>query len=263
VLRDLYHHRAYIWQSAIADVRHRYAGSAGGVLWNIFQPLALIIVFSVVFTSVIDRAALSGVEGHVSYAVYLCSLLLPWIALSDCLNRGTSALTGSAALLRRLAIPESVFTAKTAVSAAIGLVISFTLFLIIAVTALGLTPHWTWLLLPIPMALLMILGFGVAMALGTLHAFIRDTALLVTIMIQVGFWSYPIVYDASFLPPWAAQLVSWNPVAPYFDTIRGIVLRAEAPTLANTLGMLGWSLVACALGAAILKALQAQLRDVI
>lgn len=263
MLHDLYTHRAYIWQSALADVRHRYAGSAGGVLWNIFQPLALILVFSVVFTSVIDRGALTGVSGQVSYAVYLCSLLLPWIALADCLNRGTSALTGSAQLLRRLAIPESVFTAKTAVSATIGLIISFTLFLVIAVAALGLDPSWTWLLLPIPMTLLMVLGFGVAMALGTLHAFVRDTALLVSIMIQVGFWSYPIVYDASFLPDWAAEIVSWNPVAPYFDTIRGIILRAETPTLANTLGMLGWSLLGCAIGTAILRALQAQLRDVI
>ncbi|MCH8270867.1 MAG: ABC transporter permease [Planctomycetes bacterium] len=261
MLADLYRNRSYIWRTAWADVRHRYAGSAAGVMWNVLQPLSLILVFSVIFTQVIDRGVLGQDALSIAYPVYLCSGLLPWLALSECLSRGTLALTQSAGLLRRLALPESVFVARAALSAGIGLAISMGLFLPIAWGAFGLGPSVAWLALLGPAILLIIFGFGLSLALAAVHALIRDTATLVTIVLQVGFWCYPVVYHRSFLPGWAERILIYNPAYPFLQSIRTILLLDQLPGPGLWLGMLAWTLTTCAIGSTVLRALRSSVRD--
>jgi lipopolysaccharide transport system permease protein len=258
---NLYKHRGYIFRTAWADVRHRYAGSAVGILWNVLQPLALITVFSIVFTEIIRRVVPAGLD--VAYPVYLCSLLLPWMALSECLSRGTTTFVGNAAYLRRLPIPEQVFMAQTAASAAFGLLISFSLFLIVTLTIFRHPFTWHWLLLPGPLVLLLGMGFGAAMLLGTVHAFIRDTATVLQIILQVGFWSYPIVYHRDSLPEWMQRALPFNPVYPFFETIRGLLLHAQLPPPGHWAAMVAWSGGACIVGYVALRKLRPELRDVL
>src|SRR5262249_31401976 len=82
---NLYRHRGYIWRTAWADVRHRHVGSAMGAVWNILQPLSMIAVYAVIFTSVFRRQD--------NYLLYLCSAALPWAGFSECVSRGTNAFT--------------------------------------------------------------------------------------------------------------------------------------------------------------------------
>ena len=85
-MRSLIRHRSYIWRTAWADVRDRYAGAGLGFVWNILQPLCLIIIFTIVFTSILKHSA---PEIKVHYAVYLCSAMLPWTAFAECISCGT------------------------------------------------------------------------------------------------------------------------------------------------------------------------------
>src|SRR5215813_7826338 len=169
MILNLYKHRGYIWRAAWSDVRNRYAGAGLGAVWNLLQPLAMILIFTLIFTSVMPQKAVLGAP----YPVYLCSALLPWSAFAECINRGTHAFIANAVYLRKLPIPEQVFVAQTALSTAIGLTLSFIVLVVVSV-ALGHAPSWHWLLLPVPLLLLVGLGFGIGMALGTLNAFIRD-----------------------------------------------------------------------------------------
>jgi lipopolysaccharide transport system permease protein len=138
VIINIYKHRGYIWRTALAEVRNRYAGSGMGAFWNIVQPLSMILIFTVIFTQVFKR----GPEEKVSYPVYLCSALLPWAAFTECMNRGTQAFVHNALYLRKLPIPEQVFVAQTALATAISLTISFSLLVVFAVT-LGHYPRGT------------------------------------------------------------------------------------------------------------------------
>ena len=255
---SLLRHRSYIWRTAWADVRDRYAGAGLGFVWNILQPLSLILIFTIVFTSILKNTAPIPVH----YTVYLCSAMLPWTAFADCINRGTNAFIHNAIYLRKLPIPEQVFVAQSALSTAISLAISYALLIIVAV-CLKHYPSWHWLLLPIPMALLIGMGFGIGTALGTLNAFIRDVGQLVPVLLQIGFWTYPIVYHRQHLPEPFSQWVVWNPLFPFFESIRALFLYREIPSPALWLGMLGWTLAAAAVGTLVLRRLRPELRDVI
>lgn len=258
MILDLYRHRGYIWRTAWSEVRTRYAGSGMGALWNLVQPLSMILVFSLVFTSIMKHRDMGGVP----YTVYLCAGLLPWAAFSECLNRGTTAFVHHAAYLRKLPIPEQVFVAQTAATAAIGLTLSFAMLVAVAV-AMGHYPSWHWLLLPVPLAMLILVGFGLGLALGTVNAFIRDVGQVVPILLQMWFWFYPIVYHESFLPGWLRAALPYNPVYPAITGIRELFLAREVPSAWLWAQMALWAAGAGALGWVVLRRLRDELRDVI
>jgi len=259
MLPSLVKHRSYIWRTAWAEVRDRYAGAGLGFVWNILQPLCLILIFTVVFTSVLRHSA---PEIKVHYTVYLCAAMLPWQAFADCISRGTGAFIHNAIYLRKLPIPEQVFVAQSALTSAIGLVISYIILVIVAL-CLGHYPSWHWLLLPVPMALLIAMGFGVGLALGTLNAFIRDVGQLVPVLLQIGFWTFPIVYHRKHLPAPFDHLIQFNPLFPYLEGIRQLFIDRQIPDPWMWLAMAGWTGVAAIVGTLVLRRLRDELRDVI
>src|SRR5688500_10574394 len=182
MLTGLFQYRGFIWQHALAELRHRYAGTGLGVVWNVLHPLALIAVFSVVFTSVFR---VQDVEGRAPYILYLCAGLLPWLAFSECVTRGCHAFTDNATYLKKLPIPEQVFVAQSAASATMGLAISFSLLMAVSL-ALGQRPTWHWVLVPVPLVALQLLGFATGLLCGTLNVFFRDVGQLVSVALQIA-----------------------------------------------------------------------------
>lgn len=253
-----YGYGGYVWRNALADLRHRYAGSVGGALWNVLQPLLMIAVFTVIFTGIMRRP---GAE-EAPYVVYLCSALLPWYALAECLNRGTHALTAHALHLRKTAIPEAVFVAQATLSAALGLAIALAILLGVGV-CVGMRPSWTWALVPVPCVLLLAMGLGVSLALSAVHVFIRDIGQALPVMLQVGFWSYPIVYRAQDVPEWMRRVLPYNPVYPALTGVRELFLHGRVPGGELWFGMMLWAAAALLAGSMVMRRLRPEIRDVI
>ena len=140
MIQGLYRYRSFIWANALAELRHRYAGTNLGVVWNVIHPLALIAVYAIVFTQVFTEAGrlpqpIPGVSNKLSFLLFLTSAFLPWLAFAECVTRGCNAFSDNAPYLKKLPIPEQVFVAQTAASATLGLVISFSLLLGISLLA--------------------------------------------------------------------------------------------------------------------------------
>ncbi len=263
VVINLYRHRGYIWRTAWSEVRTRYAGAGLGFLWNVIQPLAMILIFTVVFTSIMRSRSISLPDGRaVHYTIYLCAAMLPWGAFGECITRGTQAFVSNAIYLRKLPIPEQVFVAQAALGSLIHLAISFAILVAVALV-LGHTPTWHWALLPIPAALLIAMAFGIGLVLGTLNAFIRDVGQVVPIVLQIGFWLYPIVYSAEALPQELRDVLILNPVYPFLTAIRDLFISGSLPTAGIWLGMLAWTAATGAVGYLVLRRLRPELRDVI
>lgn len=257
---NLYKHRGYIWHNAWAELRTQYAGSSLGGLWAILEPLAMIAVYTIVFTTVMGD--IRGPRDGIPFAVYLCSGLLPWLALSECMMKGMNAFTSNATYLKKLPIPEQIFVAKSALSSFFNLLIAIVLLLFIAML-LGVGPTWHWLLLPIPLVLMMGLGFGVGLGLGTIMVFIRDLGQIVPVILRVGFWAYPIVYQREDLPDWAQKALPYNPAYPFLETIRSLVLWETIPGPGLWAAMVFWAFIAPVLGYLILRKLRPEIRDVL
>lgn len=255
-------YRRLIWQHAVADLRHRYAGTGLGVVWNVLHPLALILIYSVVFSLVLNGAA-KGPDGHpIPYPLYLCSGLLPWLAFAECINRGTSAFSENAVYLKKLPIPEQVFVAQTAASATLGLGISFSLLLLVSL-GFGYRPTVWWLLLPLPLIALQALGFALGLLCGTLNVFFRDIGHLLTVALQVILWTAPVVYFPQSIPHWVEPVFRWHPIMPALTAVRDLFLIGRMPSLAAWAGMIAWPALALTVAGIVFHQLRAEIRDVL
>lgn len=260
MLQGLYQYRGFIWQRAVADLRHRYAGTGLGIVWNVLHPLAMIGLYALLFSALMPQH-LADVNGRFGYVLYLCCGFLPWLAFSECITRGTVAFLENAPYLRKLPMPEQVFVAQSAAAATMGLGISFSLLLIISL-AVGHHPTVYWLLLPLPLILLQAAGFAIGLLLGTLNVFFRDVGQLVQIGLQILFWTVPIVWTWESIPSFA-RILRWNPLAPMFDAIRDLFLYNRLPRTSEWAGMLALDAVLLLLAYAAFHSLKREIRDLL
>jgi ABC-type polysaccharide/polyol phosphate export permease len=264
MIGGLLQYRSFIWRHARADLRHRYAGTGMGVAWNVMHPLATIAVYSIVFTRIFHNdTAVSG-SGKLPYTFYLCAGFFPWLAFSDCVSRGCNSFVVNATYLKKLPIPEQVFVAQNATASTLSLSLNLLLLLSVAL-ALGWTPAWTWLLLPVPIILLQCLGFGIGLFLGTLNVFFRDISEWVGIVLQLVFWTVPIVYTIKTPPPrpWVLTVLQFHPLMPSLAAIRSLFLNRTLPPSTYWIGMVAWPVVISLLAYMVLQKLRPEIRDVI
>jgi ABC-type polysaccharide/polyol phosphate export permease len=262
MLGTLIEHRRLVWRHALSHLRHRYAGTGLGVVWNVLHPLAMIAVYSVVFGAIMRPPTVPGVSGPMAYVLYLCAGFLPWVALAECVTRGTAALTDNAAYLKKLPVPESVFVAQAAAAAALGLVISFGLLAVITLLA-GVRPTAWWLLLPLPLLATQVMGFGVSLLLSTLNAFFRDVSQILVVALQVVMWTAPVVYLADSLPGALQAVVAWHPLTPALDATRSLLLHGRPPATTTWLALAAWPTVALLAGSLVFNRLRREIRDVL
>jgi ABC-type polysaccharide/polyol phosphate export permease len=257
----LYSYRAFIWRHARADLRHRYAGTGMGIAWNVIHPLAVITIYSVVFSNLFPSPPEPG-AGHLPYTFYLCAGFFPWMAFSDCVTRGCNSFLVNAAYLKKLPIPEQVFVAQNAASSSLSLAINFVLLLVVAVV-LGWTPGWTWVLLPIPLLCLQALGFGTGLLLGTLNVFFRDIAEWVDISLKLLMWTVPIVYKVGPDRVRFLAILQWHPLYPALKATRDLFLDHRLPQPHDWAAMFLWPVGITAIALAVLGKLRPEIRDVI
>jgi ABC-type polysaccharide/polyol phosphate export permease len=261
-VRALWHYRAFIWEGALHDLRLRYAGSSLGVFWNVLTPLAMMALYTLVFTVVIPAGSLRTGLTTGSFVLYLACGFLPWGAFVDSTVRGSQSLVGNAAFLKKMPIPEQVFVAETAVSGVLAMLIALGLVVVLA-AVLGQPPQPVWMLLPLVVLLWQTLGFGLGLLLGTLNVFFRDIVPALVVIFQIWMWSLPIVYLEDFLPQTYRSLLVFNPAYPYLRAIRDAYLELRLPDAWVWGAMVVWAATATALGFVVLRRLQPEIRDVL
>lgn len=255
---SLWRYRQWIWQAALSDFTFRYAGSGLGALWNVLTPLAMLAVYTIIF-SALASGRLGGSTGP-SYPLYLSAGFLPWAAFSDCLIRSTGAFVTSAPYLKKMAIPEQVFVAQTATSAGFGMLIAVVLLMGLALI-LHQPPQWTWLLLPVVAVLWQVFGFGLGLILSTFNVFYRDVGQLLAVALQIWMWSVPVVYPEDILPQAYRSTLPLNPVYPFITSLRDVFLFGQLPSVSEWSALFGWTLAAVALGYTVVRQFRSEVRD--
>lgn len=251
-------YRGFIWRRALMDLRFQYAGTGFGYVWNLLHPLALIVVYSLIF-GVIKGSFSRGM--NVPYPVFLCAGLLPWMAFVECVTQGCRSLKVNAPYLGKLNVPEQVFIAQMAVTAMLGLVISFSILLVFALVV-GHGPSWHWLLLPLPLMGLLAVGFGFGLGLGTLNVFFPDIGQAVPVILRLAMWMGPVIFPLSFYIEHGLGWMAWvNPATPAISALRALFIDQIVPPTSMWLAMCGWIVGSWLIGGLILQSLRSQIRD--
>jgi len=256
---SIWNYRKFIWDNAWRDLRHRYAGSAAGFLWNVMSPLCQILIFTLIFSRIM-QVRIPGLPAGYGFTIYLCVGLIPWMSFSATVSRCANSFIENANYLKKMAIPEQIFVVQNALSSFLSLIISMTL-LIGVCCIIGHYPTWSWLSLPIILILFQIFGFGLGLFLGVLNAFFRDVTQITALSLQLWFWATPIVYQKDILPDSIENWLYLNPAYHYIYTLQDIGVEKAWPDLSTLFIMFFLSIFMLLLGYIILFILRSDLRD--
>ena len=209
---------------AVAEFKRTYLGTGLGYLWAIGRPLLLFGVLYVVFTEAFRLGA--DVE---NYPV----LLLMGIVLFGFFQDATGAAVGSVvaqeAVVRKTQFPRLVIPLATVVTAGLNLGPNLAVVLVFLL-ATGVTPMWTWLLLPVLVAVLAIFTTAVATTLSALFPRYRDVGILWGVFSTALFYGTPVLYPITAVSQRLQDVVELNPLSPIFTLARRWVIDASAPT---------------------------------
>lgn len=234
--RETWQFRDFIVASVRREFVTRYQGTQLGIFWPIAHPLALIVIYTLVFSEIM-RPRLPGHEFRFAYSIYLTAGLITWTLFADLLTRSISVFVQNGPLMKKVSIHPIAFPVIATVSALIHFAIILVLFVAFLVV-LGRFPGLPLLgMIPVlAVAILFALGLGVL--LGTINVFYRDVEQSSGIVLQFWFWLTPIVYPSDALPGFVKAALSWNPLWPVVRAAQDIFLDQrfpEWPTLAYPL----------------------------
>ncbi len=245
-LRALWVFRGFILGSVQREFQSRYRNSLLGGAWLVLSPLAMIVVYTVIFSQVM-QARLPMAEGKFAYSIYLCAGILTWGLFTEIVTRCQNVFLDNANLIKKLKFPRLCLPMIVVLSALLNFTLIFAIFLVFLVLC-GQFPGWNlWLILP-ALAVQLLLAVGLGIVLGVFNVFFRDVGHLFGIVLNFWFWCTPIVYPTSILPEPVARLMAWNPMATLVGIYQKLFLTGTAD-LSRLMPVLVLALFLCGMGA--------------
>ena len=227
------------------DFKLKYRRSALGVLWSVLNPLLMMIVLSVVFSTFfkfsIENYPLYVILGNVMFAL-----------MADSTSGAMSSIIDSASLIKKIRIEKLIFPLEKVLFQLVNFCIS-----LIAVAAVMIffqvMPHVSLLALPLLLLYVVMFSAGVGMALSALSVFFRDVCHLWGVVITAWTYATPLFYPVEILPEWAMSIMQYNPMYHYVSYFRDLILNGTVPGFQENLLCLGMAVVAFVIGLLIFK----------
>jgi ABC-2 type transport system permease protein len=198
-LAELARSRELLANLTLRDVRSRYKRTVLGNLWSLVNPLAAMLIYTVVFGVFLrvqpDRGDPSGLD---VFALWLLCALLPWNFFSIGLAAGMNSLVANASLVQKVYLPRAALVVAAVSSVGVTFVVEMGV-LAVVLTAFGATVlPWVPLVL-LAVALLAAFTLGVALLLSVANVYFRDTQHFIAILLQMWFYLTPILYPVSYI----------------------------------------------------------------
>ncbi|CAA9323211.1 MAG: O-antigen export system, permease protein [uncultured Friedmanniella sp.] len=254
--REVWRYRELVAFLALRDIRVRYKQAAFGMLWALAQPLAGLLVFTLVF----DRLAGVPSDG-VPYPLFVLVGMTFWTLFSGGLSAATASLVANSSLVTKVYFPRVAAPLASVLPRLVDLSVTLVLLALLLVVT-GTLPGPQVLLLPLVVLWAVGLAFGVGLTLATVQVRFRDAHHALTLMVQLWLYASPVAYPSSLVPAewrWAYAL---NPVAGLLDSARWVLLdtRPPAAPVLVSLAVTGLLLV---LGVRVFAAGERRFADVI
>jgi lipopolysaccharide transport system permease protein len=247
LIKKLTSHRNLLKNLVLRDLKHRYVGSIGGILWSVIHPIVLLISYTFIYS--ILGAKLGPGAGTDSFAIFFMCGLLPWLLFTDTLMRNCNAITDNAPLITKTIIPAEILPISITISNLVHHLIALGILLAVLMVFNGLHLSAAYILLYMGLLLLFAQGLGLIMA--GLHVFLRDTIQALQIILLLWFFFTPILYPLDRLPQNLQFVAGLNPMAIIVTGYRNSLLHLPQPGGAH-IGILLAVSIAVFIGGALL-----------
>ena len=214
MLIELFKNRKLIFNLSKNDIKTKYAGSYLGIIWAFVQPVITVMVYWFVFDKGLHAADINTKAGvEVPYLLWLVAGLMPWFFFSDGLNYGTNALIDYSYLVKKVVFKIDILPIVKLCSA-LFVHLFFIVFTIFLYCLYGYTPDIYYIQIIYYTFSMIMLIIGLIYITSSFVVFFRDLSPIVGIILQVGVWMTPIMWniDAIDLNPVLLSILKLNPM---------------------------------------------------
>jgi lipopolysaccharide transport system permease protein len=206
-LAQLLRYRGLIQSLVARELKARYRGSVLGFFWSFINPLLLLLLYSFIFTFVLPNRP-ADLE---PYALFMFCGILPWTWFSSSLVESSNVLISGGNLIKKVLFPAEVLPIVTVLANLVHFLLGLPIFVIFLVYyRRPLSPaELAWF--PVVVLVQLILTLGLALIISALTVHFRDIKDILSNLITLWFFSTPIIYPMSMLPPRGRQLLNLNP----------------------------------------------------
>lgn len=210
-MSDIIKYNNLVFSLAKSDFKKRFVGSYFGIVWMFVQPLATVLVYTLIFQ--VGFRATTPIEG-IPYVLWLIPGIIPWFYFQDSVIQGTNVLYEYNFLVKKVVFNVSMLPTVKLISSFFAhiffVIIMFVIFLIARV--------------PITLKSFLVIYFSFSLSVlslaiiyitSAINVFFKDMSQIVTILLQFGIWMAPIMYDESLFAnrsPLIYTLLKFNPI---------------------------------------------------
>ena len=231
------------------DFKIKYRRSFLGVAWSVLNPLLMMIVMAIVFTTIFAQGRNGSITPEM-YPLYLIVGNVTFAVMSDSTSQALSSIIYASSLLKKVKVHRFVFPVQKVLFSLVNFAFSL-IAVAIVMLWFRVVPTWHLLLLPVCLILLMFFCMGVGLLLSAATVFFRDVMHLWSVVLTAWTYFTPIFWTTDFIlkmPHILRVLMYANPMYNYLQFMRDIFLFQTCPTPLEFGLCVAWAVIAMAIG---------------
>jgi ABC-type polysaccharide/polyol phosphate export permease len=257
-LKALWGSRDIVYTLAERDIRAQYKQATLGLLWALIAPLAMLAIFTVIFS----RTKSLGIPG-IPYPIFAYIGILCWTFFSQSLGTGGPSMMTNDALMSKTQFPRECFPLETILVTAVNTLLSW-IPLVVLFILYGFAPKFPTTLWVLPLMVIELLFvIGITIAVSALIIQMRDLAQVLPIVIQLGLFATPVIWQFKNVPKgWQIVYGFFSPLGPVIDDARRGMLLGLNPVPGPLLAAMAGTACYVLVGYRLFKRLEVNFADI-
>jgi ABC-type polysaccharide/polyol phosphate export permease len=250
VYADLLRYRELFANLFRRDFHAKYRGSVLGILWSLVNPLALMVVYLVVFGLIWNNG-----QKIPHYPLYLLAGLTCWLLFAASVQNAARSLLTSAELIRKVRFPRQLVPFSVVATQLVTFAVMLGILIVLSFALIPAARGTVWMSIPLAVVFLGLVT-GLALIAACVNVLYRDVEHILAAALLPWFFITPVLWRFEDLPARVQshhtllELLRWgNFVTPPIYAVRDPIWLGKAPRAADVIYLVAAAAVALALGA--------------
>ena len=242
-IRELWTRRGFLWTMSHAKSYAQNQNNYLGQLWTILSPLTLAAVYYLVFGLVLDTT-----DGTNNFPAFLVIGIFIFLSLSSAVNSGARSIINNIDLVRAINFPRAVLPISVAVSEMLTLLPATGVMLVIVIVT-GEPITWTWLLVPVALALILVFTAGACLVVARIVVVARDLRNLIPVAIRLLRYVSGVFFSIQgYVEGTLGLVLEYQPFAVYLTLMRSCLMQEVSMSLPLWGAATGWAILFAVVG---------------
>lgn len=221
-IKEIFSYNDMIGSLVKRELRGKYKGSVLGFLWTFINPLCQIIVYTIVFSVILN----SNLD---KFYLYVITGMIPWLFFDMSLRIGSGCIRYQGEMIKKIYFPREVLPVSCVTAQFINMLFCFVIvFLVLLVSGAGVSLRALFCL-PMIMIMEYMLTLGITLIISSVTVFFKDMEHIITVVLMAWIYLTPILYPMDVVPERVRWLFKLNPMTAVIEGYHRILYWQQEP----------------------------------